>query len=280
MGESHSKTQVGKEHINYLKGMDYKVLSFLGEGRCGKVVRAKHLHTNEIVAIKISEFNNYDGAKEDAEKELAMLKKVGHVTNVVKLIGHSKTSKALYLILENCSGGDLEGMLEKKKKKLDPSTALGLFEQMIEGVHELHELGIIHRDLKPLNILLTEQKEVRIIDFGLSNNGSLFYSISGTREFSAPEYYKAAETAKNSSTDIWALGCIFYMMVSGRRPFSELKEDKKSYISSSKLKKAELNFSGMKLEDDLKEIIQACVQKLPKDRIDSSSLLKVSLYLI
>lgn len=122
--------------------------------------------------------------------------------------------------------------------------------------------------------------QLKITDFGLSKKAEVFYSNSGTREFAAPEYYTDGyELGKNKSIDIWALGCTFFSILTGRRPFVLKSKGGNFEFKIEKLKEADLDLEEHIYDEDCKNIIKLCVQKDPSKRIDAKNLLKVNFFL-
>ena len=128
-----------------------------------------HQITSEKVAIKILE---KDKIKEQADvtrvmREIQILKIVRH-PNIVQLYEIIETSRQLFLIMEFAPGGELFDYIVKKKRVQDRE-ACRFFHQILAGIQYLHQNKICHRDLKPENLLLDENMNIKIVDFGLSN---------------------------------------------------------------------------------------------------------------
>mmetsp|Transcript_3443 Transcript_3443/g.3199 ORF Transcript_3443/g.3199 Transcript_3443/m.3199 type:complete len:173 (+) Transcript_3443:1-519(+) len=141
----------------------------LGEGTFGKVKLGVHIYTGEKVAVKILEKDKIMEVAdvERVAREIYILKLIRH-PNIIQLYEIIETGKQLYLIMEYASGGELFEYIVNKGKVKEPEAAK-FFHQIINGVNYLHNLGIVHRDLKPENLLLDHNKEIKIVDFGLSN---------------------------------------------------------------------------------------------------------------
>ena len=124
--------------------------------------------------------------------------------------------------MEFVSGGELFDYIVKKQK-LKEAEACKFFQQIICGVEYLHELGIVHRDLKPENLLLDHEKNIRLVDFGLSNTykqGEMLKTACGSPCYAAPEMINGLQYY-GSRVDVWSCGVILFAMVAGYLPFED-----------------------------------------------------------
>jgi serine/threonine-protein kinase len=277
MGETHSRL------VPFFppkwKIRNYTILHKVGSGSFGTVYAAKTTTSpSKKVAIKIQRFDANPYSREDCLKEVQFLQQTVHIDQTISIIESFSDDERHYIVQELCEEGSLEEYLDKHGP-FEPAIAIELFEQICIGVKQLHDIGIIHRDLKPLNILVKKENKalkLKIIDFGLSKKAEIFYSISCTREFAAPEYFVSYYDAlKNKTTDVWALGCIFYCMLTCSKPFYQWDDEEGWVLDIPRLKKAKIRLDKVK-DSDCRKLIRLCVQKDPLKRIDASSLLKVS----
>lgn len=165
-----SKTASKDNNKNRPKNIGHYVLGkTLGEGTFGKVKLGVHIFTAEKVAVKILEKDKILEVSdvERVAREIHILKLIRH-PNIIQLYEIIETTKQLYLIMEYASGGELFEYIVKYNRVKEPEAAK-FFHQIINGVNYLHHLGIVHRDLKPENLLLDHNKNIKIVDFGLSN---------------------------------------------------------------------------------------------------------------
>ncbi|CAF3668461.1 unnamed protein product [Adineta steineri] len=144
-----------------------------------------------------------------------------HHCNIVELINYFTDDKYVYLILELCSGGDLERYL-KEKKSLSESETQHIVKQVVNGLVYLHNHRIIHRDIKLSNLLLTDTYEVKIADFGLAKKIQLARdqnneTMCGTPNYISPEI--ASRTPHSYATDVWSLGILIATLLTGHPPF-------------------------------------------------------------
>jgi len=143
--------------------------------------------------------------------------------NLIQLYSIIETKTTIYLIMEYANGGELFDYIDQRKK-LTEQEACKFFRQIISGIEYLHKLGISHRDLKPENLLLDHNKDIKIVDFGLSiifNKSELLSTPCGSPCYAAPEMIQGLKY-RGSNVDIWSCGIILYTMIVGYLPFEVL----------------------------------------------------------
>ena len=150
---------IEKLEKNYLPESD------LGEGQYGKVLLCKHKLTSELYAIKHIKKSAIKHP-ERLKNEVSILVSCDH-PNIIKIFEIFDDRKNLYIVMEQCKGGDLLDYV-LKSKKIPEAEAVGLFKQIMMALNYLHKNNIVHRDLKPENIMLTDTNQVKVIDFGIS----------------------------------------------------------------------------------------------------------------
>ena len=200
----------------------------LGEGTFGTVRLGTNKQTGEKVAIKILEkikMVNFDDKKR-LEREINILKKIHH-PNIVKLFCVIETERQIFIVMEYIKGNELFQYIVLKRK-LEEEEACYFFLQIINCIDYLHKLKITHRDLKAENIIIEQnKKEIKLIDFGLSNtyeNGQLLSTACGSPIYAAPEMLEG-KLYKGSTVDIWSAGVILYYMLCGNFPFEDVSND-------------------------------------------------------
>ncbi|CAD8125703.1 unnamed protein product [Paramecium sonneborni] len=195
----------------------------LGEGTFGQVRLGQHTITNETVAIKILE---KDKMKEGIDyerisREINCLKKLRH-PNIIQIYEIVQTVHSLYLIMEYAPGGELFEVIIRNQRLNEKESAEYLM-QILSGVQYMHDNYVMHRDLKPENLLLDENNNIKIVDFGLSNqfqDGQLLKTACGSPCYAAPEMIAGKEYDPKSA-DTWSCGVILYAMVNGYLPFED-----------------------------------------------------------
>ncbi|EAL66507.1 hypothetical protein DDB_G0281895 [Dictyostelium discoideum AX4] len=201
----------------------YEVGKTLGNGTFGKVKLGTNICTKENVAIKFIKNNKLSGKqKETCFREIDIMKLLDH-PNIVKLldvVDKREEEGTTYLIVEYVSGGELFDYIVAREY-IKEKEARKFFRQMISAIEYCHANLIVHRDLKPENLLLDSNGDIKISDFGLSNNiqpGKLLESFCGSPLYAAPEILKA-EKYLGPPVDIWSLGVIMYAVLCGNLPW-------------------------------------------------------------
>ena len=215
---AHQNNRMG----NNLMIGDFKIGAKLGQVTFSKVCQGIHMPTGEKVAIKIM---SKDQIKEKSdkiriEKEISIQKKLHH-HNIVQQYAIIETEKSIYIISEYCSGGELFDYIVSKRKLYEVE-ACRIYQQLISGLEYLHKQRICHRDLKPENLLFDSRHNLKIADFGLSNDyhkGKLS-TPCGSPCYAAPEMVTGKKYS-GSSVDIWSSGIVLYTMVCGFLPFED-----------------------------------------------------------
>ena len=205
---------------DYLLINNYELKEDIGEGNFGKVKLGIYKKTGEEFAIKII---NKDKIKKQMKnilfKENEIITKFNHI-NVVYVFQIIEDEKNIYIVMEYCNKGELFDYIVAHQK-LDEDEASLFFYQLINGVDYIHKKGVAHRDLKPENLLLTLDKTLKIIDFGLSHEydeNSLLKTKCGSPSYAAPEIIKG-KLYDGFKIDIWCCGIILYAMLCGYLPF-------------------------------------------------------------
>ena len=200
---------------------DYILEETLGEDSFSKVKLAYHFPTKEKVAIKIINKEKIDINK--ISNEIKILKRIKHI-NIIQIYEVIETNEYLYIIMEYCENKDLYSLI-KSKHNLSEIEACKYFQQIINGVENIHLSNITHRNLKPENILLTDNKERIVIKGFISSILSEEYNselntLCGSLSYSPPEILKGNKY-NGLYSDIWSCGIILYALLVGVLPYSE-----------------------------------------------------------
>ena len=203
----------------------YEVLGELGRGGMGVVYKARQVSLNRTVALKMLPGGAYAERHELARflGEAEAVAAVKH-PHVVQVYDFGQCDARPYFAMEYLGGGSLVDLI-RTSGRLAPATAAALVEKVARGVQAAHDLGIVHRDLKPANVLLADDGEPKVADFGLAKRGgrtdlTRTGAVMGTPHYMAPE--QAAGRAKfvGPAADVYALGAILYECLTGRTPFA------------------------------------------------------------
>ena len=207
----------------------YDVKNKLGSGKFGLVKLGIHKKTGQKVAIKIMKKSSMDSSDlELVRTEIEILKICQH-PNIIRLYNVFENADYLYIIMEYCYGGDLFSYLENRHFRLSEKRASTIIHQMATAVYYMHSFGVVHRDLKPENVLMTstdEDSDIRILDFGLSKILGPYEKCDepyGTLTYCAPEII--IDEPYSKPVDLWSLGVMTYLMVSGKLPFNAEDEN-------------------------------------------------------
>ncbi|XP_072947268.1 SNF-related serine/threonine-protein kinase [Epargyreus clarus] len=205
----------------------YDLLDTLGSGHFAVVKLARHVFTGEKVAVKVIDKSKLDEvSKSHLFQEVRCMKLVQH-PNVVRLYEVIDTQTKLYLILELGDGGDLYDYIMRHETGLSESLARDYFRQIVRAISYCHRLHVVHRDLKPENVVFFEKLGVvKLTDFGFSNKfcpGQKLETSCGSLAYSAPEIL-LGDSYDAPAVDVWSLGVILYMLVSGQAPFQEAND--------------------------------------------------------
>uniref|UniRef100_A0A672V6E0 non-specific serine/threonine protein kinase n=1 Tax=Strigops habroptila TaxID=2489341 RepID=A0A672V6E0_STRHB len=206
---------------------NYRLLRTIGKGNFAKVKLARHILTGREVAIKIIDKTQLNPTSlQKLFREVRIMKGLNH-PNIVKLFEVIETEKTLYLVMEYASAGEVFDYLVSHGR-MKEKEARAKFRQIVSAVHYCHQKNIVHRDLKAENLLLDAEANIKIADFGFSNEfrlGSKLDTFCGSPPYAAPELFQGKKY-DGPEVDIWSLGVILYTLVSGSLPFDghNLKE--------------------------------------------------------
>lgn len=265
----------------------------LGKGATGRVRLAKHAFTGQTAAIKIVSkksaamvqsasmaqmdndttlSSNIAGARTmpfGIEREIVIMKLVEH-PNIISLYDVWENRGELYLVLEYVQGGELFDYVMRNGALPEPE-AVRLLRQLIGGLSYCHRFNICHRDLKPENLLLDQDHNIKIADFGmaaLQPNGQYLTTSCGSPHYAAPEIIKGKQY-RGDVADIWSVGIILYAMLNGFLPF-----DGGDLPSTLRKVRSGKYYLSPELSPEATDLIQAILQQRPEDRITMDEIWK------
>ena len=207
---------------------NYTLGAEVGSGAFGKVVLGKHYLTGETVAIKILDKMILSQTPEDYElvrQEISILKIVKH-KYIVQLYEILQTPQHIFIVMEYCEGKDLMDYI-LTKTRLSELESLKFFQQLINALFYLHSQNISHRDVKIDNMLLDRNKDLKLVDFGLSTkytDDTLLDQPCGTVVYAAPEVLDGNEY-HGMLADVWSSGIVLFGMASGYLPFCDQDDE-------------------------------------------------------
>src|SRR5258708_27222370 len=200
----------------------YEIIALLGQGGMATVYRARQVSVNRDVAIKVirPDLAQTSEFLERFRREAQMVASLSHPF-ILKVFDFGQTEDSVYLVMELLKGGSLAELLAKEPLPL--ATATRLIEQIASALDYAHHLGIIHRDLKPQNVILDDQGNALLTDFGIAKIVNESQALTktgaamGTPSYMAPEQWQGQ--ALDARTDEYALGIMAFEMLSGALPF-------------------------------------------------------------
>lgn len=203
----------------------YEIGRHLGQGNFAKVYYARNLTSGQAVAIKMIDKEKVSrvGLMVQIKREISIMRLVRH-PNVLKLFEVMASKSKIYFVLEYAKGGELFNKITKGK--LSEDAARKYFHQLISAVDYCHSRGVYHRDLKPENLLLDENENLKVSDFGLSalaestRQDGLLHTTCGTPAYVAPEVL-SRRGYDGAKADIWSCGVILFVLVAGFLPFHD-----------------------------------------------------------
>jgi len=257
----------------------YQVIEELGHGGMGRVYKVFDTDIKEKIALKLlrPEIALDKETVERFSNELKLARKISH-RNVCRMFDLGKAEGTTFITMEFVPGEDLKKFI-RKSGQLGAGLAVSIAKQICEGLAEAHHLGVVHRDLKPQNIMVDEDGNARIMDFGIARSlrgkGITGAGVMiGTPEYMSPEQVEGKDIDQRS--DIYSLGVILFEMVTGHVPF----EGDTPFTIGMKHKSErprnprELN---SQLPEDLSRVILRCLEKDKVKRYQTAEELRTDL---
>nr|AOF42829.1 CBL-interacting protein kinase 2 [Triticum aestivum] len=263
---------MGEQKGNILMGK-YEMGKMLGQGTFAKVYHARNIETSQSVAIKVTDKEKVlkGGLTDQIKREISVMKLVKH-PNIVQMYEVMATKTKIYFVLEHVKGGELFNKVQRGRLKED--AARKYFQQLICAVDFCHSRGVYHRDLKPENLLLDENSNLKVSDFGLSTISEcrrldgLLHTSCGTPAYVAPEVInrKGYDGAK---ADIWSCGVILFVLLAGYLPF----QDKNLMNMYKKIGKAEFKCPSW-FSSDIRRLLLRILDPNPSTRISIERIME------
>ena len=259
----------------------YEILSIVGRGARSVVYHARHVGTpaTEVALKVLIDQKGKNPSAERLRREALAMVSCRH-RYIARLDDFHSVGSLCYLSMEYAPESDLRNFAKKNGGKIEVVQAERFLKQSAEGIAFVHRAGIIHRDIKPENILVMNDKEVRITDFGVALLPGEECSIAdlqsgvGTMNYMAPEILEGRPADQRS--DLYALGVVFYELISGKNPFAGAPLAKQIDIRKSE------SFPNLTQLDPtipqyLSDLILQCMRHDPDKRFSSGDDLLASL---
>ncbi|KAL4493617.1 hypothetical protein ABPG72_004110 [Tetrahymena utriculariae] len=275
---------------------DYKLLKLLGTGISGQVFLAQKKDNGNYYALKFIE-----RFYKDQQQEQYVIMQLEQEVNAIELVDSDRVIKStecftteqfFVIVMDYCKNGDLFNYV-KSKEHLNEQESIELLAQMLDGIKAVHSQNLIHRDIKPENLLLDDDLQIKIGDFG----ASIFYQIDNLHDNLCGTYYYMAPELENYeqydfSVDLWSIGCVLFFMLTGNSPFSYCTSQLQisNYIYSfcnpqpdidrlikEHIDKKTLNEDhNISISEEVKDLISQMLKYSPSERISFSNILNHS----
>ncbi|XP_059655676.1 serine/threonine-protein kinase 1 isoform X2 [Cornus florida] len=251
----------------------YELLHELGKGSYGAVYKARDLKTSELVAIKVISLSEGEEGYEEIRGEIEMLQQCNH-PNVVRYLGSYQGEEYLWIVMEYCGGGSVADLMNITDEALEECQIAYICREALKGLSYLHSIFKVHRDIKGGNILLTEQGEVKLGDFGvaaqLTRTMSKRNTFIGTPHWMAPEVIQ--ENRYDGKVDVWALGVSAIEMAEGLPPRSTVHPMRVLFMIS--IEPAPMLEDKEKWSLVFHDFVAKCLTKEPRLRPTAAEMLK------
>ncbi|SCO79436.1 related to severin kinase [Fusarium oxysporum] len=256
----------------------YRLSELIGKGSFGRVYKATSLTTNQLVAVKIIDIEESDTVNpkladtySDLLKEISALQLLSNsgAKNINHVIDALPVGQSMWMITEYCAGGSVATLMKPTSPGgLQEKWIIPILREVAEAVYWVHGQGIIHRDIKCANILVTEEGNVQLCDFGVAGVIETKFdkrsTVIGTPHWMAPELFDPA-ASYGTEVDIWAFGAMVYEIASGLPPsvaagmmdFNRLGSYLKQHIP---------RLEGDRYSQGLKDLVAYCLVDDPKKR--------------
>ncbi len=256
---------------------EFELLELIGEGGMGLVYRAQQTHLQREVAVKLLSSGPWasPGYIARFQQEARHAAKLQHPA-IVTVFEMGELEGLVYYAMQLVRGESLAQHLQRQGGKLPEARAAALMRTVAEAVDYAHTLGVLHLDLKPANILLDEEGQPRVADFGLSrfmepdaNLDNL--QTAGTPSYMAPEQAVTDGAGLSRATDVWGLGAILYEALCGQPPFEAADASSTLLLLRQGVVRRPSRFGRM--SPDLEAICLKCLAREPADRYPTARAL-------
>jgi len=260
-------------------GSQYKFIKEIGRGGSGIVYLALDLYSGFLVCVKklLEEHSKNEEFLIKFKSEANIYLMLDH-PNIVSLKDFIIKNNSFYLVQEYVEGQNLEEYIQNVTGPIPTEVSIGMLKDIIKAIDYAHNKsiaisghqGVLHLDIKPANILISKSGNIKIIDYGISqgNNQKRGNQVMGTPLFMAPEQLDISRQL-DRRTDIYALGTLIHVMVTGNKPFKncKTKDQVLDNILNHQLTRTSELYAGVDFR--FQKIIDKATEKNPEDRYQS-----------
>ena len=262
---NNSYTFQNRKRARRFKSIDeFEIIDKIGRGGYSVVYLAEHIKTRKIYALKCAQrFKKGKDRSERTLTEIEVLSSLDH-PNIIDLKGWFEDDETIYLVLEYIPGKDCSKYF--KKRLPTHIQIVKIIQQLVDAIEYIHNRNIIHRDVKLENILIDDEYNIKLTDFGLcvvkEHDTDIFENHVGTVRYTAPELL--GDYGYNESVDIWGIGLVLFLLLTGKYPFDgSKKENIFRRIQEKKIRWNKYNLVPLAMR-----ILRKLLQKDPYYRIE------------